>query len=262
MRPTFAAAQSWYDSLQASAQLRNFHHAHATAAYTWSRSIDDVSGLNIGSDSRPILPVTIGNQDSINAALVHERGNSLFDARNRFVLSFGYELPRLLAQPLAERLLLGGWQVNGIFQVQSGNPLTAVNSATTAQSLTFRPNETCDPSTGAQRQPGSANTFFNTACFALPTTSTGLIDNSHSGNEPRGTIVGPGFNTTDASLFKNFNIRESDKIELRFEVFNVFNEAHFAQPGLTFGSPSTFGRITSTIGNDQRVIQLAAKFAF
>ncbi len=262
VRPTFAAAKSWYDSLQASAQLRNWHRAHATAAYTWSHSIDDVSGLNIGTDSRPILPVTIGNQGSIDTALSYERGNSLFDARNRFVLSFGYELPRLQGHALAERLALGGWQVNGIFQVQSGNPFTAVSSSTTAQSLTFRPNETCNPAVGALRKPGSGNTFFNTACFSLPTTSTGLIDNSHSGNEPRGTIVGPGFNTTDASLFKSFEVHEADKIELRFEIFNLFNEAHFAQPGLTYGSAATFGRITSTIGNDQRIIQLAAKFAF
>ncbi len=262
VRPTFAAARSWYDSLQASAQLRSFHRTHATAAYTWSHSIDDVSGLNIGTDSRPILPVTIGNQASIDNALIYERGNSLFDARNRFVLSFGYELPRLLTRPLAERLLLSGWQVNGIFQVQSGNPLTAVSSTTTAQSLTFRPNEICNPAQGAQRRPGSSSTFFNPACFSLPTTADGLVDNSHSGNEPRGTVLGPAFNTTDASLFKNFNIREADRLELRFEVFNLFNEAHFSQPGLTSDSPSTFGRITSTVGNDQRVIQLAAKFAF
>ena len=261
-RPTFSAAQSWYDSLQASAQIRNWHRAHATAAYTWSHSIDDVSGLNIGGDSRPVLPVTIGNQASIDTALVRERGNSLFDARNRFVLSFGYELPRLETRSLAERLVLGGWQVNGIFQVQSGNPFTAVNSTVTAQSLTFRPNETCNPNAGAAHKPGSSNTFFNTACFALPTTTAGLIDNSQSGNEGRNNILGPGFNNTDASLFKNFNVRETDKIELRFEVFDVFNEAHFSQPGATFGSAATFGRITSTVGNDQRIIQLAAKFAF
>ena len=261
-RPTFSAAQSWYDSLQASAQLRSWHHAHATAAYTWSHSIDDVSGLNIGGDSRPVLPVTIGNQASIDAALAKEKGNALFDARNRFVLSFGYELPGLETRSLAERLVLGGWQVNGIFQVQSGSPFTAVNASTTAQSLTFRPNETCNPNAGSPHKPGSGTTFFNTACFALPTTTAGLIDNSQSGNEGRNNILGPGFNNTDASLFKNFDVHEGDKLELRFEVFDLFNEAHFSQPGATFGTASTFGRITSTVGNDQRIIQIAAKFAF
>jgi hypothetical protein len=44
-------------------------------------------------------------------------------------------------------------------------------------------------------------------------------------------------------------------------VFNVFNEAHFSNPVATFGT-STFGQITSTIGNDSRVIQMAVKLSF
>ncbi|MBS1821562.1 MAG: TonB-dependent receptor [Acidobacteria bacterium] len=259
-RPTFSAAKSWYDSLQARMTLRSWHRTTATAAYTWSRSIDDVSGLNIGNDSRPVLPVTIGDDASIDRAMVRERGNSLFDTRNRFVLSFGYELPRLLDKPVFERLLVGGWQLNGIFQAQSGNPFTAVNSVNTAQSLTFRPNMTCNPNQGAAKKPGATQLFFNTACFSLPTIGS-KIDNSQSGNEPRGVIVGPGFNTTDASLFKIFRITENQHADFRFEVFNVFNEAHFSQPGLTFGA-STFGRITSTVGNDSRVVQLAVKYGF
>ncbi len=149
VRPTFAAAKSWYDSLQASYQLRNFHHIQATAAYTLSHAIDNASGLNLPGDSRPVLPVTIGNQASIDAAVAKERGNALFDARNRFVLSLQYEFPRLDGRPLAERLLIGGWQFNTIYQIQSGSPFAAVYSSTTAQSLTFRPNQTCNPNSGA-----------------------------------------------------------------------------------------------------------------
>jgi hypothetical protein len=261
-RPTFSAAKAWYDSLQASWQLRDYRRIQATAAYTWSHSQDHISGLNIGTDSRPVLPVTIGDQASIDTALVREKGASLFDARNRFVLSLQYELPRLEDRSLAERLLIGGWKFNTIYQVQSGSPLTAVNSSTTAQSLTFRPNQTCNPNSGVQRKAGTASNqhFFNTACFSLPTTGN-LIDNSTSGNESRNTILGPGFNTMDASLFKVLNLRETKSFEFRFEVFNLSNEAHFAQPVATFGA-STFGQITSTVGNDSRVIQLAIKLAF
>ena len=93
-RPTFAAGKSWYDSMQANLQLRNYHRVHATAAYTWSHSLDNASGLNIGGDSRPVLPVTIGNQASIDAAVAREKGPSLYDARNRFVLSLEYEFPK------------------------------------------------------------------------------------------------------------------------------------------------------------------------
>lgn len=258
-RPTFSAGKSWYDSLQARMTLRSWHRTTATAAYTWSRAIDSLSGLNLG-EPRPILAATIGDDASINRAVAAERGNALFDTRNRFVLSFGYELPRLLDKPAAARLLIGGWQVNGIFQVQSGNPLTALNSSTTAQSLTFRPNMTCNPNNLANRNVGTSSLFFNTSCFSLPMIGS-KVDNSRSGNETRGAIVGPGFNTTDMSLFKIFQVTENQHADFRFEVFNVFNEAHFAQPGSTFGS-ATFGRITSTVGNDSRVVQLAFKYGF
>ena len=73
--------------------------------------------------------------------------------------------------------------------------------------------------------------------------------------------MGPGFNTTDMSLFKSLNFNDRYQFQFRFEVFNVFNEAHFSQPVATFGT-TTFGQITSTVGNDSRVVQMAIKMAF
>ncbi len=275
-RPTFAAGKSWYDSMQASWQLRNYHHLHATAAYTWGHSFDSASGLNIGGDSRPVLPVTIGNQASIDAAVAREKGPSLYDARNRVVVSMQYELPKLAGRAYVERLLVGGWNFNSIYQIQSGSPFSVVNPTNTAQTLTFRPNQTCNPNSGGGHVAGtlSSQHFFNTSCFVLPTTSIGgvaKIDNSQSGNANRNTVLGPGYDTTDMSLFKSLNFTDRYKFEFRFEVFNVFNEAHFAQPSGSFGSTATtnsgtsattFGQITSTIGNDSRVIQMAVKVSY
>jgi hypothetical protein len=260
-RPTFSAGNSWYNALQTNLQLRSYHNVQATAAYTWSHSIDNASGLNIGGDSRPVLPATIGNQASIDAAAARERGPSLYDARNRFVMSVQYVFPTLAGRPMMERLFVGGWNFNTIFQVQSGSPIAVINSSTTAQSLTFRTNQTCNPNSGA---PHNITQFFNKSCFALPTTTINgvtLVDNSQSGNASRDSVLGPGFNTTDMSLFKSLNFNERDQFEFRFEVFNIFNEAHFSQPIATFGTP-TFGQITSTVGNDSRVIQMGVKFAF
>jgi hypothetical protein len=265
-RPTFSAGHSWYDSLQANLQLRGFHHLLANLAYTWSHSFDNASGLNIGGDSRPVLPAVIGNQASIDAAVARERGPSLYDARNRLVLSLQYELSSIANHNAFERAVAGGWNFNTIFQMQSGSPFSVVNANTTAQSLTFRPNQTCNPNVGGGHVAGTAKTqhYFNTACFSLPTSVVNgvtLIDNSQSGNAPRNSVLGPGFNTTDASLFKSLSLTEKDKIELRFEVFNIFNESHFSNPVGTYGT-STFGQISSTVGNDSRVIQLAGKISF
>ena len=54
-----------------------------------------MSGLNIGGEARPVLPVVQGDDASIEPALAREKGDALFDVRHRFVFSFGYELPRL-----------------------------------------------------------------------------------------------------------------------------------------------------------------------
>jgi hypothetical protein len=67
VRPTFSVGESWYDALQASARLRPYHGLSALASYTWSHAIDHVSGLNIGGELRPILPVVQGDDASIEA---------------------------------------------------------------------------------------------------------------------------------------------------------------------------------------------------
>jgi hypothetical protein len=259
-RPTFYAGRSWYDALQTSWQLRNWHQLHATAAYTWSHSFDELSGLNLG-EPRPVLAATIGDQASIEAAARREKGNALFDIRQRFVASLVYQLPSPAGHFVAERSLLGNWKFDAICQVQSGSPVTVTNATTTAQSLTFRPNMPGNPNHGAPHQVGAGNKWFNTSAFALPATPGGEIDNSQSGSETRGSVRGPDFTSTDVALIKSLPLFNQRSIELRFEGFNIFNTPHFAQPNATFGS-SAFGSITSTVGGDQRLIQLGGKFNF
>jgi outer membrane receptor protein involved in Fe transport len=260
VRPTFSVGRSWYDGLQAGWKLHNYRHITATAAYTWSHSLDHSSGLNISTDSKPVTAAVIGDYNEIDNLLKKEKGSSIYDARHRFVTSVQYTMPRLQSQPLFERLTLGGWNANAIFQVQSGNPMTVINGSNSAQTLNFRPNYTCNPNSKAPHKFGTSGTYFNAGCLALPTTSTGLIDNRFSGNLPRSLILGPGFFKLDGSLFKSFSVYREQKIDFRFEVFNVTNTPHFAQPGLYMDS--SLGKITSTVGNDQRVIQLGAKYAF
>ena len=89
VRPTFSAAESSYDSFQASARMRQSHGVNFLASYTYGHARDHVSGLNIGGEPRPVLPVTIGDQASFDQALALEWGDALFDVRHRFVVSFG-----------------------------------------------------------------------------------------------------------------------------------------------------------------------------
>jgi len=254
VRPTFSAAESWYDSLQASARMRAWHGLNVLASYTLGHAVDHVSGLNIGGEPRPMLPVTIGDQASIDAALAREKGDALFDVRHRFVVSFGYELPRLDGRGALTRLTLGGWQVNGIVQAQTGFPLTVIEpNNVSLTSLTNRPNMTCDPNDGA---PHTVAQYFTTSCFQRLTVAANA---GQIGNEPRDAVRGPGFSRTDLSFFKSFAIAASQQVQLRVEAFNIFNQERFGQPNGTIGAP-TFGQITSA--DDGRIVQLGVKFTF
>jgi Carboxypeptidase regulatory-like domain/TonB-dependent Receptor Plug Domain len=251
VRPTFSVAKSWYDSLQGSLRMRPTHGMSFLVSYTLGHTQDHLSGLNLG-EVRPVLPVTIGDEASIDRALSFEKGDALFDVRHRFVVSFNAELPLPEGVNRVTEAILGGWQVNGIVQTQTGFPLTAIDPQNTIRLLTNRPNQTCDPNDNA---PHTVEQWFNTSCFQR----RALVDTAEPGTTPRNSIRGPGFTRTDLSLFRNIQLLAAHRIQLRIEAFNVFNQTRFGQPG---GQISTvnFGRITSA--EDGRIIQLAVKYSF
>jgi hypothetical protein len=213
-----------------------------------------VSGLNIGGEPRPVLPVTIGDQASFDRALALEWGDALFDVRHRFVLSFGAQLPTPRSMGAAMEHLAGGWQLNGIVQKQTGFPLSVTDSALDIRFLTNRPDATCDPN---QNAPHTTDQWFTTSCFARRAVAT---TGAGPGNAGRNTIRGPGFASTDLSLFKNVELGGQRRIQIRVEAFNIFNQVRFNNPAAAISTPATFGRISSA--QDGRVMQFGVKYLF
>ena len=250
VRPTFSEAKSWYDSLQASLRMRQTRGMSFLLSYTLGHAQDHVSGLNIGGENRPVLPVTIGDEASVERALEFEKGDALFDVRHRFVVSFNAELPG--PREGAMGYLLGGWQVNGIVQAQTGFPFTVIDPVTSIRYLTNRPDVTCDPNDGA---PNTVDQWFNTSCF----TRRPVAQTAEPGNQGRNTVRGPGFARTDLSFFKNVPLAGSHRLQFRVEAFNIFNQTRFNNPGNQIGT-ATFGRITTA--EDGRIVQLALKYNF
>jgi hypothetical protein len=253
VRPTFPVAKSWYDSLQTSLRLLPMRGLNFLASYTLGKTTDHVSGLNIGGEARPVLPVVQGDEASIERALEAEKGPALFDARHRFVLSFGYELPGLDSATPMVRYLAGGWQLNGIYQAQTGFPLTVTQGTVLdIRQMTSRPDVTCDPNDG----PKTTAQYFNTSCFrVLSLAETG----ERPGNAGRNSVRGPGFQRTDLSVFKNFDFADHHRIQVRVEGFNIWNQPRFAQPNGTIGTV-TFGQIAAA--EDGRIVQLGIKYIF
>jgi hypothetical protein len=243
-----------YHALQLKAEKRLSSGFSFLASYTWSKSLD-IQQSAIFGDTQAGGPQ---NKNDLRA----EYGLASQDYRHRFVVSYGYELPfgtgkRFLSTATAvENAFLGGWQLNGITTAQTGPPFTLFvpgDPAGLGGSGTLRPNRI-----GNGNLPSSQSTvarWFDTSAFVDPAPYT-------FGNSGRNVLIGPGLFNFDLSLFKNFRITESKRVQVRAEFFDLFNHPHFTIPGQTMDT-STLGVISSAnSGADGRIVQFALKFYF
>ncbi len=238
-------ADSIYHSLQARFEQRLSQGLSALASYTYSKSIDDASGF-FTTTGDPNFPQ---NSRDLSA----ERGRSDFDIRQRFTLSYAYDLPFAKGHRW-----LGGWQSFGVLTFQTGQPFTVMllqdndNSNTGFSNLGYgannRPNVVGNPHLS---NPG-ATAWFNTKAFAVAPYGT-------FGNAGRNILDGPGLATIDFSIVKNTHVTERLNTQFRAEFFNLINHTNFNLPDNFLGDP-TFGQITSA--QDPRRLQLALKFLF
>ena len=225
---------STYHSMQIKAERRFRAGLNLLAAYTWSKSIDNASDFGSGDASEHVL-------NSYN--LRGQRAVSSFDIPHRFTAAFNYTIP---ARTL--RALLGGWQMNGIVTVQSGQPFTPYTSQfdTYRGEAYNRLNVAGDPN---QNVPSGF--AYNPAAFALPAVGT-------FGNSGRNIVRGDGFRTADLSLFRNFQVKELLKLQMRFEAANAMNQVNFQGP-VTNQSTQPGAFVATAI---PRTLQLGAKFSF
>jgi hypothetical protein len=232
-----SAGNSSYNALWLTATKRLSRGVQFNASYTFSKSID-YNSLN----SQGVVV-----QDSYN--IRNSRGLSDYDARHRFVISGLYELP------FKGNQLVEGWQFSTIVQSQSGNPVNIVvnNAGFTGTNNTVRPDVT-----GPVEILGRVDRWFDITPFVVPP--------GRFGNLGRNVVIGPGFNNTDLSLIKRTKLTETQMIEFRWEVFDLFNHANFGQPGRVVGTLN-FGQITNTRfptgdSGSSRQMQFALKYKF
>jgi len=241
-----SSASSNYHSLQARAEKRFAQGFTFLASYTFSKAIDDSSGV-------PASTATSNNpQNSFD--LRSERGLSEFDVRHRFVASFIYELPfgkgkQFLQSGIAAQIF-GNFEIAGIVAAQTGRPFTpriSSDRSNTGQ-LQDRPNIVGNP----RLDNPDPQLWFNTAAFAIPATGT-------FGNAGRNILTGPGYSNTDVAVVKRIGFGEARNLELRAEFFNLFNRPNFDLPNAVADS-AQFGRIFSA--GPARQIQFGTKFTF
>jgi TonB dependent receptor len=238
--PTFAAinqyessAGSNYNSLQAMIRTSGFHGLTAQGSYTYGHALDNVSG------TRGFAP-----QNSLN--LAGEYGNADFDVRHTFNGYIVYEIPTFGGfRPLTQ-----GWEVNSFmtfFTCKPVNPKTSANNSGTGE-FQDRVTKVANPYTSnrtlsrTSASSGAYVQWFAPTAYAAPAAGT------YSPTQ-RNSVYGPGFATVDASLVKNTTLHENVKLQLRAEMFNIFNRLNLANPSGSFTS-SNFGRSTTTVGDN------------
>jgi hypothetical protein len=250
-------ASSAYNSLQVSLDKRFAHGLQFTAAYTYSKSIDEASSFE-------------GILNPLPGA--NNFGRSLFDARHRFVISYYWDLPIKKYNGFAGKLL-NDWALSGITTYQTGFPIRITSSADNElmYSADFEYPGQPDQIASFQKQhpQSSGNYYFNQNSFTENATDDsvdpcsmtpgyGCYDQTllgRVGTAPRTICCGPGISDTDFVVMKNIPVSERTHFEFRGEIFNIFNHTQFYNPDGNSSDGAQFGQVTQV--KDPRLVQFA-----
>ena len=237
-----SGANSIYNSFIAAVDKRFSKGFSLGASYTWSKSLDWASNLS------DLDTINVVNPYNLRAY----RALSDFDVPHRFVLNYVWQLPSPASGKL--RHIVGGWQTSGIWNWQTGFPLSVTSGVDNSGSFTG--NDLADvlstPSLTSGSQADKIRKWFSTESFRVNTPGT-------YGTAGRNILRGPGRFNVDFSAVKNFNIRENLRLQYRLELFNAFNHTSLNNPDTSVTS-SSFGQIVSA--GDPRIIQMALRFGF
>ena len=274
IRQTDNVASSLYNALQLAWNRRFSGGLMFGVSYTLSKSMDD------GSDRRDIIPNTY------NAHMLW--GPSEYDSRHILVVNYLYDLPFFKGQHGVAGKLLGGWQISGVTQFQTGLPCGVMGSNDYAGSgldtnfgNVASPTPACP--NGQQQgqywvvngdpqilgQFGTGGQWFATKnpdgspIFTAPPAGTFNLQ------RVRGLIYQPGFQNWNLGLFKRFPINDRTGFQFRAEAFNFINHPNLgggSGGGVNFNPTSaTFGKVTTKgggVGGGERNLQLSLRYYF
>lgn len=242
------SGMSIYHSLQTSLEKRLSAGFSAGIHYTYSSFIDTMSEIfNVSSGEIAVA------QDSYNRR--SDRARSSFDRPHRFSGNFVYELPYFRDQSGFAGRVLGGWQINSQFALQSGSPFTPLNGSDPAGALAsisslvgnaIRPNL----NTTLDLSGMSVEEIVNAGGRSLFTPITAA---QRVGNAGRNILRSDGINNIDFGILKNTRIGENQRLQLRADFFNFTNSRDFGIPDSTVTS-NNFLNQWGTDGGNRRIV--------
>jgi len=245
---TQSGGSSIYHGMSIQAERRISRGLSFNANYTWAKALTDVSLTNYATGFTQ-------NQ----YARYLERGDDDWVRRQQLRFSYIYELPFGKGQrflhglPTVGDYILGGWQLSGITTMSTGKRLSPGFSGTDpANTNQFggRPDRIADgnlDASGMRDRIKSGVSIFDSAAFVQPDTGRGFY-----GNSARDILTGPGAQTWNTVLAKNFALREQVRLQFRWEMFNAFNRPNFGNPSTNI-SGGDFGLVTYA-GNMRKML--------
>jgi hypothetical protein len=269
-----------YNGLQVTAQQRMTHNFSIQGFWVWSKSLQsedlDTAG-NTGNSS--------GTEPEDNRNKFLDRQRSDYDQRHVVAISFVYT-PHYDLSHAWMRQIVNNWTITSIIQLQSGNPINVTEGGDINQDgvTNDRPNLAPGVTRARVKDNGGSRQammqqwvdysqfcIYNATLNGIPACpQNGAGPANSDGTLRQNELDGPGKRAVAASLFRDFNITERVKFQLRGESTNVFNLTNLPNPTLTLtsGIPTTtggFGRINGainagTFGN--RVLQVGARILF
>jgi hypothetical protein len=257
-------SDSHYNALQATLVHRFGHGLYFQSAYTYSKSIDDVSTASVAFLTR------FNDQNNPRDS----RGPSDFDRRHRFVTSGVYDLPFFAHTSGFTHAALGGWETSGVLILQSGAPFTVMDPnggsayalASPAATATFTGGSSCANDSSSGSPSARLGNWVRASAFQpdpeLTLASGAPSDATGFGDTPRNCIYGPPQKNVDWTLGKSFALGERQSLRFRADFFNLFNHPSFANPAAPVVTPAGGdAAITSVVGTP-RLIQLSLKYSF
>ena len=257
-----SVATSTYNGLQVNWNRRFNNGFSFGFSYTLSKSMDS------GSNYRDIVP------DSYNTSNMW--GPSEFDSRHVVVFNYVYTLPFFKDQSKVSGKMLGGWQISGLNQFQTGTPCSVFGSTDYAQ-VGEVGSLGCGNTAGEfwnmngtpailgqfSNATSSPTQYFATTnssgqpIFTQPATGTFVLQKG-----VRDAIYGPGFQDWNLGLYKKFAFSERHGLEFRAEAFDVNNHPNWTTTSAMFNpTSSTFGKVTSKT-TLSRNLQLSLRYYF
>ncbi len=252
-----ASGTAAYHGLQAQITRRLSEGLQYTASYTWSHAISDSSGPFDSNNRIFILP-------GKGADLRLNRGNSPEDRRHFFTFSSLYEFPLGRSRRFGANwnrgvdVVLGDWQWNNIVTLGTGAPFDILVNGLPMN----RPDYIGGAHNGVLAPLNGGVRWIDYSAFAMPpVNSSGVYTRPGSlGNDH---FHGPGVTTWDTSIFKNFDLSDRLRLELRAEAYNIMNTPQFGNPDLNWSDgPDNFGIIRSTRPFSERQLQFAVRLSF